>query len=105
MEQKNMENYGFKELTRIKELISNGGGFEDKEAIKEMNVLCFKLEQLSMGFIGSGSVREKTTSIKSFGEILFSARRHQRYGGPDKVKMFILNDCRSLESIIKASVK
>lgn len=45
-----------------------------------------------------GYILEKTASISSLADVLFSARKHQKYGGPDRVKAMILDYCSRVEN-------
>jgi hypothetical protein len=49
---------------------------------------------------------EKVSPIRSFTDILYSDRKHEKYPGrTDKVKHFILMDCTNVRSRIKSEVK
>ena len=41
---------------------------------------------------------EKLTSLRGWTEILFSARKHVRYGGIDQVRHFLLTECDKIRS-------
>jgi hypothetical protein len=43
--------------------------------------------------------REKVSSLRSDADILFSPRKHLKYGGRDEVKQNILRTCASLDVI------
>lgn len=70
------------------------GGYADKEALVAIERLCRDISfHCPDSYIG-----EKTGSLLSFAEILYSQRKHQQYGGPDKVINFVYADCSRLRS-------
>jgi len=76
------------------------GGFKDDQALTAIKG--------SVGVIrrrcgGEPGILQKAGSIETWAGMLYSERKSQGYGGPDRVKGFIYEDCQSIVDRLRAS--
>lgn len=89
------------EVTAIESILKDSTkGWANTTAKSDIERRLWSIEHASG--VGHG-VGEKVASIRAWIEILFSARKHTRYGGPDKVELFIRHDLASLSMIARRS--
>lgn len=74
------------------------GGWADSEALRKVQELCSRL-----GYGYSGELAVKLKGVEQYTSILYSERKHSRYGaqGADRVRGFIWQDMNSLGQIIR----
>ena len=70
-------------------------GCRNDEALTKVNSLADGALKLSDN---DPYVSEKVASIKSFAAILYSVRKHERYGGAEKVRSIIFSDAYRLRT-------
>ena len=60
-------------------------------------------EQIAIirGAVEGGYLREKAGNLSGWAEILYSARKHERYGGVDAVKHEVIEVLSKIESFVK----
>jgi len=84
-------------IDNIEEAIKNNTpGWENTDAIDKINSILNQLTDFRIS-----PANEKISSIREWVNILYSPRKSERYGGVDKVKLFIFHDCVSLRQIIQ----
>ena len=76
----------------------NQGGYDDTTA---RNVIKKLIRELRAHYRSESSLMEVTVSLLTWADILYSARKHAAYGGPERVRSFILADCSRLDMVIK----
>src|SRR5262245_58635401 len=81
-------------VAELETLATNGGGFADPAALLRIEGLVIRLK----GYLLTA---DKPQNVLDWAKVLFSARKHRRYGGPQAVRRFILQDCMSLRKIIE----
>ncbi|MGD0591632.1 MAG: hypothetical protein ABSA44_12685 [Bacteroidota bacterium] len=74
------------------------GGISNPPILKIIQAHCFSLEHSDLC---RADAKLKIGSICEWFEILFSERKHQKYGGYDRVAHFIRMDCSSLREMIE----
>ncbi len=52
-----------------------------------------------------GPANEKMANIHAMGDALFRLRKHESYGGVEKVRSIVLADCSVLRSIIRRATR
>ena len=82
------------------EKLSEGGGEYDPVILQ---AICRSTYVLRVSLADDLPIRGKLSSIESWSTILFSARRHEDWGGPATIRTFILEDCAGLKQIIRSS--
>ena len=88
-------------LTTIERmLIAYAPGRKDRAAVSAIEAQLRTLEQAVGTRNGSGLVREKTASIRAGLEILYSERKHEKYGGAERYRGHVMNDCASLRIVL-----
>lgn len=82
-----------KVVNEIEQVVCNYTiGWANEEAIKKINILLNKIRNPLWS--------DKISFIREYTKILFSARKHEKYGGAKKVRSLILNSCTSIEDLI-----
>lgn len=83
-------------IKKLDELCSVGG-YAEEETLREIRGLCVRLQGAPRP---SGLVHEKVVAVEAWAEILFSQRKHERYGGPAAVRTSLRHDLASLRHIV-----
>lgn len=78
-------------IEEILETIDIRGGYEDPDTVHEIDSLCRKISYLLPD-------APKLTEIHDWIRILCSSRRHRKFGGAEKVRRFIWENCVSIEA-------
>ena len=78
------------------------GGQANEAALREINGALRDL-QVHAGAIAQ--VSENAAGIRGWARILYSPRKHQRWGGPERVRSFILADCVRLHHILSRAAR
>jgi len=81
-------------IAEVETLALRGSGSTDPVALRRIETLVSRLKSYPR-------TADKPQSVLDWAKVLFSARKHRRYGGPDAVRRFILHDCMSLREIIE----
>ena len=75
-----------------------GQGIDNPRARRRINDAIGTIRHHFWWFAPAG---EKIASICEMGDALFRPRKHESYGGVEKVRSIVLADCSALESIVR----
>jgi hypothetical protein len=89
------------ELVRRIKARSVRGGWADTDALHDTKHLIHQLRNAAPADADFGYWGEKLGSIESWADVLFSARKHERWGGHAQVRHLLLCDCARLRMVLR----
>ena len=86
------------------EVLLGLGGTSNPPALQTIGAILFSMRMSSSDlFTRAGYAREKMSQVENWCNILFSARKHQKWGGPERIKHFARMSCSSLRDVLRVT--